>query len=66
MLWTFDVLPTVIDGKPFIPDKDDFTTGLVSYPANLRYRLIPRSEKRKEHVIKEAQRANADMASLDG
>ena len=66
MLWAFDVLPTIVDGKPFIPDPDDFTTGLVSYPANLRYRLIPRSESHKELVIMEAERANADMASLDG
>ncbi|KAJ2986516.1 hypothetical protein NUW58_g4987 [Xylaria curta] len=45
MLWAYDVLPAIVDGKPFIPDVDDFTTGLVSYPANLKYRLIPRSEK---------------------
>jgi hypothetical protein len=65
MLWAFDVLPVIIDGKPFIPHADDFTTGLVSYPANLKYRLIPRSEKHRGLVITEAERANADMASLD-
>ncbi|KAF9261036.1 hypothetical protein L218DRAFT_946411 [Marasmius fiardii PR-910] len=66
MLWAYDVLPAIVDGKPFIPDADDFTTGLVSYPANLKYRLIPRSENHKEIIILEAERANADMASLDG
>jgi hypothetical protein len=66
MLWAFDVLPTIVDGKPFIPDANDFTTGLVSYPANLKYRLIPRSENHKDLIIMEAKRANADMASLSG
>ena len=66
MLWAFDVLPTIVDGKPFIPHADDFTTGLVSYPANLKYQLLPRSDNHKRLIIMEAERANADMASLDG
>ena len=66
MLWAFDVLPTVVDGKPFIPDANDFTTGLVSAPANLKYRLVPRSEGHKDLIVTEAERAKADMASLNG
>lgn len=66
MMWSFNVLPVIIDGKPYIPDKDDFTFGLVSYPANLKYRLVPRSEIHKKLIIAEAERANADMAHLDG
>jgi hypothetical protein len=66
MLWAYDVLPAIVDGKPFIPDADDFTTGLVSYPANLKYRLVPRSDKHKEIIIEQANRANAEMAYLQG
>lgn len=66
MIWAFDVLPTVVNGQPFIPDVDDFTTDLVVHPANLRYRLIARSDKHKESIMTEAERANAEMASLDG
>jgi hypothetical protein len=66
MLWCFDVQPTVVDGKPFIPDSNDFTTGLVSYPANLKYQLVSRSEKHNEIIMAEASRADADMAYLHG
>ncbi|KAF9257466.1 cytochrome P450 [Marasmius fiardii PR-910] len=66
MLWAFDILPVIVNGAPFIPDANDFTNGLVSYPANLKYQLVPRSENHKELIIMEAERANADMASLDG
>lgn len=66
MLWAFDVNPTIVNGRPYIPDENDFTYGLVSYPANLRYNLVPRSERRKQLIISEAERAHADMAYLDG
>ncbi|KAF1943600.1 cytochrome P450 [Clathrospora elynae] len=66
MMWAFDIVPTIVNGKPFIPGADDFTTGLVSYPANLRYKLIARTEAKKGLIIAEAERANADMASLEG
>jgi hypothetical protein len=66
MLWAFDVLPIVENGVPYIPDANDFTTGLVSYPANLKYRLVPRSESARELIIMEAERANMEMAALDG
>ncbi|KAF8061631.1 cytochrome P450 [Lyophyllum atratum] len=42
MLWTFDILPVLENGKEVLPSVDDFTTGLVTRPANLRYRLVPR------------------------
>jgi hypothetical protein len=66
MLWAFDVQPAVVDGKLYLPDADDFTPGLVSYPANLKYRLIPRSENCKKVIIKDAERAQENVAFLDG
>ncbi|MCJ1314353.1 hypothetical protein MMC25_008035 [Agyrium rufum] len=56
----------IIDGKPYIPDANDFTTGLVSYPANLKYQLIPRNEERKSLIIADANLAQAEMAYLEG
>lgn len=66
LIWAYDILPVTINGKPYIPDADDFTYGLVSYPANLKYQLVPRSENHKNIIIADAERANADMAHLDG
>lgn len=66
MAWAFDVRPTIVDGRPYIPDANDFTTGLVSAPANLKYRLVPRSDHHKFVVMAEAKQANQNMTSLDG
>lgn len=66
MLWAFEVNPTIVNGKPYIPAEDDFTYGLVSYPANLRYNLVPRSEARRSLIVSEAESAHAAMAHLDG
>ncbi|TGO85282.1 hypothetical protein BPOR_0412g00020 [Botrytis porri] len=66
LIWAYDVLPVTINGKPYIPDENDFTYGLVSYPANLKFQLVPRSEKHREIIIADAERANADMAHLEG
>ncbi|TGO15160.1 hypothetical protein BTUL_0043g00130 [Botrytis tulipae] len=66
LIWAYDVLPVTINGKPYIPDENDFTYGLVSYPANLKFQLVPRSERHREIIIADAERANADMAHLEG
>jgi len=62
ILWAFDVLPVVENGVEYIPGADDFTLGLVSHPANLKYRLVPRSDNVKDLIILEAERATADVA----
>ncbi|KAF5879687.1 putative cytochrome p450 protein [Botrytis fragariae] len=54
LIWAYDVLPVTINGNPYIPDKNDFTYGLVSYPANLKFQLVPRSEKHREIIIADA------------
>ncbi|KAF9073503.1 cytochrome P450 [Rhodocollybia butyracea] len=64
MLWAFDVLPVVENGVEYIPGADDFTLGLVSRPANLKYRLVPRFEYVKELITMEAERATAEVAAL--
>ncbi|PSN69539.1 cytochrome P450 [Corynespora cassiicola Philippines] len=66
MLWAFEVLPVIENGKPYIPDADDFSYGLVSYPAALKYRLVARSEKHKEIAMREAELAEERMAGLPG
>ncbi|KAF7955412.1 uncharacterized protein EAE97_000671 [Botrytis byssoidea] len=66
LIWAYNVLPVTINGKPYIPDENDFTYGLVSYPANLKFQLVPRSERHREIIIADAERANADMAHLEG
>ncbi|TGO39412.1 hypothetical protein BHYA_0054g00080 [Botrytis hyacinthi] len=66
LIWAYDVLPITINGKPYIPDENDFTYGLVSYPANLKFQLVPRSERHRKIIIADAERANTDMAHLEG
>ncbi|KAH8704338.1 hypothetical protein GQ44DRAFT_716891 [Phaeosphaeriaceae sp. PMI808] len=66
MLWAFEVLPVIENGKPYIPDADDFSYGLVSYPAALKYRLVARSEKHREIAMREAELAEERMAGLPG
>ncbi|KAF7904135.1 hypothetical protein EAF00_001469 [Botryotinia globosa] len=66
LIWAYDVLPITVNGNPYIPDENDFTYGLVSYPANLKFQLVPRSERHRKIVIADAERANADMAHLEG
>ncbi|CAG8960300.1 hypothetical protein HYFRA_00012374 [Hymenoscyphus fraxineus] len=64
MLWAFKVVPVIENGKPYIPDADDFSYGLVSYPASLKYRLVARSEKHRGIAIGEAELAEERMAGL--
>ena len=65
ILWAFDVLPIVENGVEYIPGADDFTIGLVSRPANLKYRLVPRTENVKDLINMDAERAAADVAVFD-
>ena len=65
MLWAFDVLPILVDGKPVVLHPDNFTTGLVTAPDKLRYRLSIRSKKHEELIMQGAESAYASMASLD-
>lgn len=60
MLWAFDILPFLEDGKEIIPSADDFITGLVTRPANLRYRLSTRSKGVEELIMLEAERAEME------
>jgi hypothetical protein len=64
MLWAFDILPVVdSNGIESIQSTDDFTTGLVSRPANLKYQLVPRSQAAKDLIILEAERAEMEAAA---
>ena len=65
MLWAFDVLPIVENGVEYIPGADDFTIGLVSRPANLKYRVVPRAENVQNLINLDAERAAADVAIFD-
>lgn len=59
------MLPIVENGVEYIPGADDFTIGLVSRPANLKYRLVPRTENVKDLINMDAERAAADVAVFD-
>ena len=66
MLWAFDIVLIIVDGKLFVPDADEFAIGLVSYSANFKYRFIPHSNRRKETIVANVERTNTDTMSLDG
>lgn len=58
MLWAYNILPyTDAEGKPILPNVDELTQGLVTMPVPFRARIVPRSEKRKEMVIREWEEA---------
>ncbi|KAG6918023.1 hypothetical protein DXG01_016875 [Tephrocybe rancida] len=60
LLWAFDILPVSENGKEYIPPADDFTSGLVSRPANLKYRLVPRHEGVLDLITLDAEKADMD------
>ncbi|KAG6845687.1 hypothetical protein H0H87_004948 [Tephrocybe sp. NHM501043] len=60
LLWAFDILPVSENGKDYIPPADDFTHGLVSRPANLKYRLVPRQEGIVDLIMLDAEKADLD------
>ncbi|KAG6865615.1 hypothetical protein C0991_000902 [Blastosporella zonata] len=60
LLWAFDILPVSENGKLNIPSADDFTSGLISRPANLKYRLVPRHKGVVDLIMLDAEKADLD------
>ncbi|KAM5541056.1 hypothetical protein V8D89_005367 [Ganoderma adspersum] len=63
LLWAFDVAPVIgPDGKPVIPSKDDFTSGLVTRPSPFPCAFKPRGNGVNELIVLEAERAETEAA----
>ncbi|KAI0751692.1 cytochrome P450 [Daedaleopsis nitida] len=67
MLWAFNVQPAVdpASGKPIIPDKDDFTSGLITRPTPFPCAFKARNATVEELIALEAESAEADAARWD-
>ncbi|KAK1227676.1 hypothetical protein PQX77_009301 [Marasmius sp. AFHP31] len=64
ILWAFDIVPVLgTDGKPDIQPSDDFTPGIVSRPANLKYRLTLRHHGAQELIMLECERAETELSA---
>ena len=66
LLWAFDIVPVAgPDGKPIIPSKDDFTSGLITRPTPFPCAFRSRGNGVDELVVLEAERAEAEAARWD-
>ncbi|KAG6813351.1 hypothetical protein H0H92_011899 [Tricholoma furcatifolium] len=65
MLWAFDVLPVSVNGKQYIPPADDFTNGLISKPANLKYHLTLRHKGVADLILLDAEKADMDAMAWE-
>lgn len=65
MLWAFDILQVLENGKEVLQSADDFTTKLVTRPANLRSRLVPRHKGVADFIALEAERAETEAAAYE-
>ncbi|KAL0065291.1 hypothetical protein AAF712_007803 [Marasmius tenuissimus] len=64
ILGAFDIVPVLgMDGKPDIQPSDDFTPGIVSRPANLKYRLTLRHHGAQELIMLECERAETELSA---
>lgn len=45
LLWAFDILPAVENGREVLPDPMNFTNGFNSRPVKFRCSFVPRSER---------------------
>ncbi|KAG6868219.1 hypothetical protein C0993_006082 [Termitomyces sp. T159_Od127] len=60
LLWAFEILPISENGKVYMPAADDFTGGLVSRPANLKYRLVLRHKGMLDLIMLDAEKADME------
>lgn len=66
MLWAFDIVaPVDENGKELLPSSTDFTSGLISRPANLKYKLVPRTSSVGELIALEAESAEMEATRWD-
>lgn len=63
-MWAFDILPALdAQGKPIIPDSNNYTNGFNSKPVSFDCRIIPRNEKVVDVIKSEYQAAQGRLGS---
>lgn len=64
LMWAFDILPALdAEGKPIIPDSNNYTDGFNSLPVSFDCRFVPRNEKVIDTIKSDYEPAMTRLAS---